>query len=351
MEQRKLMLPAFHGERMERLTGLIDRGRRARGRDLGRRARARAAPADAAADARDHPARRLRARPGRAPRRAARAARATCSRSATSRSRCSARRRSGWSRLLDRVGPLAGFVDLRDGVDALLFELIDERRAEHGERDDVLSMLLEARHEDGSPMSEQELRDELMTLLVAGHETTATTLAWAFERLVREPGRARAGWSPRSTPATATSTSPRRSRRRCAAGRCCRTPRRGWSKKPIEVGGWNYEPGVCLVAERLPRPPRPATSIRTPTRSGPERFLDEPPGTYTWIPFGGGRRRCLGASFAMLEMGSCSPRCSRPTRLGPAGAPSWPAGATSRSAPPTARRDQRQGARAGADPA
>src|SRR5206468_3732573 len=84
-------------------------------------------------------------------------------------------------------GPWARFARLRAHADALIFELIDERRREGGDRDDVLSMLLAARHEDGSPMSSQELRDELMTLLVAGHETTASELAWAFERLAREP--------------------------------------------------------------------------------------------------------------------------------------------------------------------
>ena len=92
----------------------------------------------------------------------------------------------------------------------------------------MLSMLLEARHEDGSPMSDQELRDELMTLLVAGHETTASTLAWAFERLTREPAVLGAADATRSTPATATPTSPPRSRRPCAAGRCCPTRRRAW---------------------------------------------------------------------------------------------------------------------------
>jgi cytochrome P450 len=117
MEQRKLMLPAFHGEKMERLSGLI----------------AEVAEGEIAS------------RPG------------------------------------------AGFFRTQAQADELIFELIDERRAEAGERDDVLGMLLEARHEDGSPMSSQELRDALMTLLVAGHETTASTLAWTFERLVRAP--------------------------------------------------------------------------------------------------------------------------------------------------------------------
>src|SRR3954447_21841462 len=93
------------------------------------------------------------------------------------------------ARVLERVGPFARFVRTQAEVDELLFELIAERRAEGegAERNDVLAMLLEARHEDGSPMSERESRDELLTLLVAGHETTATTLAWAFERLTREP--------------------------------------------------------------------------------------------------------------------------------------------------------------------
>ncbi len=88
---------------------------------------------------------------------------------------------------LGPLTPFARFARLRAETDELLFELIAERRAEDAERDDVLAMLLEARHEDGSEMSRQELRDELMTLLVAGHETTASELAWAFERLVRTP--------------------------------------------------------------------------------------------------------------------------------------------------------------------
>src|SRR3954449_13321626 len=88
-----------------------------------------------------------------------------------------------------RVRRAGFFRRVLDPVDDLLLEVIRQRRQEGGldERDDVLSMLVQARHEDGEPMSDQELRDELMTLLVAGHETTATALAWALERLVRHP--------------------------------------------------------------------------------------------------------------------------------------------------------------------
>src|SRR4051794_6297921 len=83
--------------------------------------------------------------------------------------------------------PWGRFVRLRAAADSLIQDLIEERRASHEDRDDVLSLLLEARHQDGAPMSGQELRDELMTLLVAGHETTASQLGWLFECLAREP--------------------------------------------------------------------------------------------------------------------------------------------------------------------
>ena len=201
---------------------------------------------------------------------------------------------------LNRFGPVAGFVDLREEIDALLFELIAERRAEPGERDDVLSMLLEARHEDGSPMSEQELRDELLTLLIAGHETTATTLAWAFERLVREPavlGRLVDEIDADDGDEYLTATIRETLRRRPVLPN--NAPR--LVAQPIEVGGWHYEPGVCLVPNAYLVHHDPDV-YPDPYAFRPERFLDEKPGTYTWIPFGGGRRRCLGASFALLEM-------------------------------------------------
>jgi cytochrome P450 len=197
-------------------------------------------------------------------------------------------------------GPWVRFVELRDRTDALIFEQIADRRAASDEGDDVLAMLLAARDEDGSPMTDRELRDELMTLLVAGHETTASQLAWAFERLAREP-------AVTATLATeidsgdgdayVTATIREALRRRPVLPNVA--PR--LVKEPITVGGWDYEPGTCLVCNAYLVHHDPEI-YPDPYSFRPERFLDNEPGTYTWIPFGGGRRRCLGAGFAQLEM-------------------------------------------------
>ena len=161
-------------------------------------------------------------------------------------------------------------------------------------------MLLAARHEDGSPMSPAELRDELMTLLVAGHETTASELGWAFERLAREPAvlsrlveEIAEGDGDAYLTATIQETLRRRPVLPNAAPRLV--------KKPVEIGGWTYPAGVCVVANAYLIQHDPDI-YEEPYAFRPERFLDSAPGTYTWIPFGGGRRRCLGASFAMVEM-------------------------------------------------
>jgi cytochrome P450 len=193
------------------------------------------------------------------------------------------------------------FLALREETDRMIFEQIGERRAEGADRDDILSMLLEARHEDdGSPMSAQELRDELMTLLVAGHETTASSLAWAFERLVREPrivnrlqDEVDAGNGDDYLTAVIYETLRMRPVLPQAEPRLV--------KKPITIGGWDYPPDVALVGNAYLVHHDPEL-YANPYEFRPERFLEEPPGTYTWIPFGGGRRRCLGASFAQLEM-------------------------------------------------
>jgi cytochrome P450 len=192
------------------------------------------------------------------------------------------------------------FAQMRERADELIYELIDERRDEGEERDDVLAMFLSARHEDGSPMSDTELRDELMTLLTAGHETTASELAWAFERLVREPhvlDRLVAEVDAGDDDAYLTATIQETLRRRPVLPNA--EPR--LVTKPVEIGGWRYEPGACLIANAYLVHHDPDV-YRDPYAFRPERFLEEPPGTYTWIPFGGGRRRCIGASFATLEM-------------------------------------------------
>jgi cytochrome P450 len=161
-------------------------------------------------------------------------------------------------------------------------------------------MLLEARHEDGSPMRELEIRDELMTLLVAGHETTASELAWAFVRLARSPevvGKLVDEIDGDNGDAYMTATVYETLRHRPVLPNAA--PR--LVKQPVKIGDWEYPEGVCLAANSYLLHHDPDI-YPDPYAFRPERFLDESPGTYTWIPFGGGRRRCLGASFALVEM-------------------------------------------------
>jgi cytochrome P450 len=193
--------------------------------------------------------------------------------------------------------PWGRFVRIREQVDAELYALIDERRADGTQRDDVLALLLAARHEDGAPMSPEELRDELMTLLVAGHETTASELAFAFERLVRTSDVLDRLTGDLGDDAYLTATVQEVLRRRPVLP--LSAPR--FVVRPIEVGGAHYEPGVCLAPCAYLLHHDPAI-YPEPYAFRPERFLEQSPGTYTWIPFGGGRRRCLGAAFATAEM-------------------------------------------------
>jgi cytochrome P450 family 135 len=185
-------------------------------------------------------------------------------------------------------------------IDSLIHaEIAERRRADDlAEREDVLSLLLQARHEDGSPMSDAELRDELMTLLVAGHETTATALAWAVERLVRHPDKLE-----RLTAEAAdggdeylTAVIQETLRLRPVISLVNRT-----LKAPMEFGGYELPAGV-KVAPCVYLVHRRPDVYPEPDRFLPERFLERPPGTYTWIPFGGGVRRCLGGAFAQFEM-------------------------------------------------
>jgi cytochrome P450 len=185
-------------------------------------------------------------------------------------------------------------------VDELIQREITERRAAEdlAERDDILSMLVAARHEDGSPMSDAEIRDELLTLLVAGHETTATALSWAVERLVRHPEkleRLRAE-TLAGEEAYLTATIQETLRLRPVIVLVIRK-----LTEPVEIGGYELPAGASLTPS-IHLVHRNPEIYPEPDRFLPERFIDNPPGTYTWIPFGGGVRRCLGAAFAQFEM-------------------------------------------------
>jgi cytochrome P450 len=198
--------------------------------------------------------------------------------------------------------PWGRFNELVDAADRVVYDELRERRAQsEGAHDDVLSMLLEARDEDGRPLTDLELRDELMTLLLAGHETTATALSWTLERLVRNPrvverllAERREEEAPTASPyLEATIKEALRLRPVVTAvGRHLTAP--------LEVGGHLLPAGVSINPSIYLLHRRPDL-YPEPEAFRPERFLDDPPGTYQWIPFGGGVRRCLGASFALFE--------------------------------------------------
>lgn len=191
-----------------------------------------------------------------------------------------------------------GFRAAMAPVEAALLEEVDRRRraGENGCKD-IVSILIDARYEDGSPLGDRELRDELMTLLTDG--PTSSSLAWVFERLLRHPEKlARlqdeviAGEEDTYMDAVVKET----------LRLCPPVPvvvRR--LLKPMELGGYALPAGT-VVAPCVYLIHRNEEIYPNPRHFLPERFLEQPPGTYTWIPFGGGTRRCLAASYAELEM-------------------------------------------------
>jgi cytochrome P450 len=187
-----------------------------------------------------------------------------------------------------------------DEVDGLLFAEIAERRADPAleDRDDILAMLVTARFEDGSAIDDRELRDQLVTLLLAGHETTATALAWIFDLLLRNPGPMR--W----LRAELDSGGDEYLRAVISEGLRLRpvVPLAGRRLAgELRIGEWDLPAGTDVTPAFWLTHTRPDV-YPDPHAFRPERFLDEPPETYGWVPFGGGVRRCLGASFAEFEM-------------------------------------------------
>jgi cytochrome P450 len=197
-------------------------------------------------------------------------------------------------------GPWARFEGALREVDELLYAEIAEHRtrSDLAERDDILSMLMLSEFDDGTTMDDTELRDQLMTMLLAGHETTATALAWTFDLLLRHASamtrlrdslaageddylRATISESLRLRPVLP------------LAGRRLATELSvdGLTLPP----GTDVSPAIWLTHTRADLYPEPFAFK-------PERFLESSPDTYSWIPFGGGIRRCIGATFAEFEM-------------------------------------------------
>jgi cytochrome P450 len=196
---------------------------------------------------------------------------------------------------------------IRRQVDAMLDQEIDDRRSGRhsagvgmgAARGDVLSLLVEARDDQGNALTDQELRDEIITLLVAGHETTATALAWALERLSRHP----------SVLARLYEEIDANDGDDYLEAVCRETLRvrpviqdvMRRVKETTDLPNGRVERGA-MIMPAIELAHLDAATYDDPHEFRPERFLDTKPGTYTWLPFGGGTRRCIGASFALMEM-------------------------------------------------
>jgi cytochrome P450 family 135 len=208
------------------------------------------------------------------------------------------------------IGPLRAFLAL---LDRHVYAVIAARRQDTRQRTDILSLLLDAETEEGERLTDQELRDELLTLVLAGHETTANSLAWTWERLVRTPAAHEAlldavrGEGDAAEQIEATIVEGMRSRPVIPIiGRRVKVPwQLGEYRVPAETP---VLMSILLLHHREDVYPDPF-AFR------PERFVGVKPGTYTWIPFGGGIRRCLGAALAMAEQGVVLRAIARRTSL------------------------------------
>ncbi len=200
-----------------------------------------------------------------------------------------------------RWSPWGRFHQYRREYDAIVEQLIDKALADPNldTRDDVLSVLLQSRYEDGSPMTRAEIADELITMLAAGHETTATTLAWAIERLQRHPellDRLTADLDNGSEELLhATILEIQRTRP------VIDVTFRQVKATALQIGPWTLPQGQTIVAS-IGLLHADEAVFPDARRFDPDRFLSRPPDPAEWIPYGGGIRRCIGAAFATMEM-------------------------------------------------
>lgn len=205
------------------------------------------------------------------------------------------------TRTYGRYSPWGRLAEYRRQYDEVIGSLIDRVRADPNfdSRDDVLALLLRSTYEDGSVMSRQDIGDELLTLLAAGHETTASTLGWAFERISRHPD-----VLSKLVEEAATDDNEYRQasilevqRARTVidfAGRHVYAP-------TFELGEWVIPQGYSIIVALGLLHDR-VEEFPNPERFDPQRFIGTRPPTFAFVPFGGGTRRCVGAAFANVEM-------------------------------------------------
>lgn len=204
-------------------------------------------------------------------------------------------------RTYGRYTPWGRLAAWRSRYDAVIDRLIDkaQQRPQSAEHADILSLMLRSSYDDGSVMSRKDIRDDLLTLLVAGHETTATTLAWAFERLSRQPEVLSALVAEADTADNAL--------RHAAIYEVQRTRSvidfsgRRVRGSDFELGGNTIPAGYSIVVS-ISQCHNNSQAFPEPDRFEPQRYIQSKPSPFAWIPFGGGTRRCAGAAFAKMEM-------------------------------------------------
>ncbi|WP_016949136.1 cytochrome P450 [Anabaena sp. PCC 7108] len=206
--------------------------------------------------------------------------------------------------------PWGKFLRLRQEMDDLIYAEIQERRSQlDPSRTDILSLMMAARDEAGEPMSDVELRDELMTLLVAGHETTASSLAWALYWIHSQTGVREKLWQEldslgKNPDVNAVFRLPYLNAVCSETLRMYPVAMLGLNrlvKSPLEIGGYQFEPGNILIPAIYLTHHREDLYPNS-KQFQPERFLERQFAPYEFLPFGGGNRRCIGMAFALFEM-------------------------------------------------